>query len=289
VRAQRAQRGSRATDAGMHLTLGLGLVTGVLTGLVVAAFERVVQPLLDALMDGSLVAWVVVPAAGLIIVNLMASRWADGDTATTDAYVRAYHQRAGGLGLRAAVRKLTMSAISLSSGAALGFEGPALLAGGTIGSAIDRRFLGRFRRDDAKVLMVAGAAAGVAAIFKAPLTGVCFALEVPYRADLARRALPAALAAAGSAYVTYVLIVGTEPLFATGGAASFDLTDLAAALLLGVVCGILARTGAWAIAQAKQLPLGRVGRLTLAVAGLTIGALLSNWWFDAPPPRVAAT
>lgn len=282
--ARRARTGQRGVDVArsMHLTLALGVVTGVLTGLVVAGFERGVQPLLEAVLDRPLLAVLAIPASGLVVVNVLASRWGDGDTATTDAYVRAYHERSGGLGVRAALRKLTMSAISLGSGAALGFEGPALLAGGTVGSAIDRRFLGRFRQDDAKVLMVAGAAAGVAAIFKAPLTGVCFALEVPYRADLARRALPAALAAAGSAYVTYVLIVGTEPLFATGGAASFDLTDLGAALLLGLICGVLARVGAWAIARAKQLPLARAARVAVAVAGLSIAALLSTWWFDAP-------
>jgi len=175
-----------------------------------------------------------------------------------------------------------LSAISLGSGSALGFEGPALLAGGTLGSTIDRRFLARFRDDDAKVLMVAGAAAGVAAIFRAPLTGVCFALEVPYRADLTRRALPAALAAAGSAYVTYVLMIGTGPLFATGGAASFDISDLAAGLLLGLACGALARAGSWAINYSKHLPLPRVSRVAGAVTGLAVAAVLSNWLFHAP-------
>ena len=145
----------------------LAVVIGVLTGLAVAGFERGVQPALEWVTEQALVVVILVPAAGLVVVNVLASRWGDGDTATTDAYVRSYHERGGGLGVRAGIRKLVMSAVSLGSGLALGFEGPALLAGGTIGSTIDRRFLGRFRQDDAKVLMVAGAAAGVAAIFKA--------------------------------------------------------------------------------------------------------------------------
>ena len=46
-------------------------------------------------------AWVVavVPAAGLVLVNVINAAWGDGDTATTDAYVRAYHHRGGRLPL----------------------------------------------------------------------------------------------------------------------------------------------------------------------------------------------
>ena len=48
----------------------------------------------------------------------------------------------------------------------------------------------------------------------------------PDDVDLARRALPPTLPAAGAAYLTYVSIVGTEPLFTTGGAAPFDVREL---------------------------------------------------------------
>ena len=58
---------------------------------------------------------------------------------------------------------------------------------------------------------------------KAPLTGVIFALEVPYRSDFTRRALLPSLVAAGSAYVTYVAIIGTAPLLSTGGGAPLSL------------------------------------------------------------------
>ncbi|MBI5087298.1 MAG: chloride channel protein [Actinobacteria bacterium] len=265
-----------------HLTLVLSMVIGVLTGLGVAGFDSVVKPAIDRLADQPM--WVVAlaPAAGLIVVNVLTVVWRDGDTATTDAYVRAYHQRGGTLRLSSLWRKTVASAITLGSGNAFGFEGPSMLIGGTIGATVDGRFASRLRRDDAKVLMVAGAAAGVAAVFKAPLTGVIFALEVPYRSDLARRALLPSLVAAGSAYVTFVALIGTTPLLPAGGAAPFDLRDLGGGLALGVVCGLLARLGAQAIGCAKGLRLSRWWCVALAASGMIALAPIARWWFDAP-------
>lgn len=265
-----------------HLTLVLSMVIGVLTGLGVAGFDSAVQPAIEALADQPLLIVALVPAAGLVVVNLLTVVWGDGDTATTDAYVRSYHQRGGTLSLSSLWRKTVASAVTLGSGNAFGFEGPSMLIGGTIGSTVEERFASRLRRDDAKVLMVAGAAAGVAAVFKAPLTGVIFALEVPYRSDLARRALLPTLVAAGSAYVTYVAIIGTAPLLPTGGSAPFDLRDLGGGLALGLVCGLLARLGAHAIGIAKGLELARPWRVAVSAAGMVTLAPIAMWWFDAP-------
>lgn len=265
-----------------HLTLILAMLIGVLTGLGVAGFESAVQPAIDVLMEQPLLVVALVPALALVAVNALNAVWGDGDTATTDAYVRAYHRRGGRLRLSALWRKTLASAITLGSGNAFGFEGPSMLIGGTIGSTVEERFASRIRRDDAKVLMVAGAAAGVAAVFKAPLTGVIFALEVPYRSDLARRALLPCLVASGSAYVTYVAIIGTTPLLSTGGSAPFDLRDLGGGLALGLLCGVLARLGAQAIAQAKQLTLARWWRVAISAVGMAALAPVAFWWFDAP-------
>ncbi len=130
--------------------------------------------------------------------------------------------------------------------------------------------------------MVAGAAAGIAAVFKAPLTGVVFALEVPYRADLARRALLPTLVAAGSAYVVYVAIVGTAPLLPAGGAAPFDLRDLGGGLLVGLACGALARVGAHAIQAAKHLTVDIRIRVAAAVVGLGLAGVIAHAAYDEP-------
>ncbi len=238
----------------LRVVLVLAAMVGVSTGVIVAAFDKVVR-------DG-MFAWVLrqpiavaaaIPALGLVVAVVVARLAGRGDTATTDAYIRSYHERGGTMRVRDLWAKLVECAATLGSGGALGYEEPALLSGATVGSWAEGPFMQRFRQDDAKVLMVAGAAEGIAAVFRAPLTGVVFALEVPYTQDLARRALLPALIASSTSYITYVVLLGTGRIFETSGDAAFDLRDLLGGFAVGLACGVLARVGAWAIAHAKHL------------------------------------
>ena len=115
-------------------------------------------------------------------------------------------------------------------GGALGPEGPSIYLGAATGSTLQRRFARFFSREDAKLLMVAGAAAGMAAIFKAPATGALFAIEVPYRSDVARRNVLPAMVGAAASYVAYAAVEGTAPLLPIGGDPSFGWQDLLGAL-----------------------------------------------------------
>ena len=83
--------------------------------------------------------------------------------------------------------------------------------GATIGSALQRRWRSMLVGADGNLLLVAGAAAGIAAIFKAPATGAIFAIEVPFQEELARRMLLPALVASASGYLALVAINGTKP------------------------------------------------------------------------------
>lgn len=265
-----------------QLTIGLAAVVGAVTGLGVAGFRYVVDHAVEAAESTPLALIAVLPGLGLIGTHAVLHVLRGNDRATTDAYVRAYHQRDGAMGLPAMGRKLMASFATMCSANALGLEGPSMLIGGSVGSTAERRFSSRLGRDDAKVLMVAGAAAGVAAVFKAPLTGVIFALEVPYRADLARRALLPTLVAAASSYVVFVAISGTGPLIPTPSSPPFDLRDLGGGAVLGLVCGLLARMGAWSINRAKQIRWRMRWRLLAASLVYVALAPIALWWFDEP-------
>ena len=131
----------------------------------------------------------------------------DGSTATSDAYIENFHDRHHPLSPKPFLARMAAAFFTLGSGGAMGYEGPSIYAGAQAGSALQGRLQRFFSREEAKVLLVAGAAAGVAAIFRAPATGVVFALEVPYRDDLARRQLLPASIAAAAGYLTFVALL----------------------------------------------------------------------------------
>ena len=148
----------------------LSAITGVLTGSAVALFDWVVKgQLLDNLLDAPRAVQVGAPLAGLLLAAAIL-RWLGGGAspATADEYIQNFHDQSRRLPLRPVPARLLASAITLGSGGAMGFEGPSIYLGAAIGSALQARLSRFFSREDAKVLLVCGAAAGVAAIFKAP-------------------------------------------------------------------------------------------------------------------------
>lgn len=118
--------------------------------------------------------------------------------------------------------------------------------------------------------MSAGAAAGVAAVFRAPATGVLFALEAPYRRDIARRALIPALVASAASYITFVLILGPDRLL-DFQPTEFSLSDeVLGALFIGVLAGVTARGVARLFHYAKDVSHTVPFRIRLPAAGAAL-------------------
>jgi len=263
------------------------VLTGVLTGYAVALFDWAVREQLFRWLidDAPAAVQDVAPLLGLAIAAVVLGTLGRGASpSTADEYIRNFHDTGTRLDLRPVPARLVASAATLGFGGAMGFEGPSIYLGAAIGSGLQRRFSRFFSRDDSKLLLVCGAAAGVAAIFKAPATGLVFALEVPYQEDFARRMLlPAGLAAAVS-YIAFVSVAGTTPLFQVNGAPPFDLKDIGGAVLLGVLCGIGARLFTRALVLAKQRASRTHPLVRVLVGGgvLVVLALVSRHVFHEP-------
>jgi CIC family chloride channel protein len=254
----------------------LAAITGLLTGAAVAVFDELTgKTLLGRMQRAPLAVQALGPLCGLLLAAAIL-RWVGGgaSTATADEYIRNFHARDQRLSLRSAPAKVLASVATLGLGTPLGYEGPSIYMGAVIGSALQRRLSRLFSRRDAKVLLVAGAAAGVAAIFKAPATGALFALEVPYQDDLARNMLLPALVGAAMGYVTFAAIASTTPLLAIKGAPPFDLVDLGGALVIGILAGLGARAFSALMGAAKRLRARLNPFVGAAAAGLILAGLI---------------
>ena len=128
------------------------------------------------------------------------------------------------------------SSLTIGFGGSVGAESPIVLTGSAIGGLLGRQF-----RVDHKTMMLligCGASGAIAGIFKAPIAGLMFTLEV-LMVDLTMASLlPLLVSCLTATCITYTL-AGTSPMF------SFELTDpfivrrVPTALLLGVTCGLV--------------------------------------------------
>jgi CIC family chloride channel protein len=231
----------------------LAAVVGALTGLGVAGFDAAVMAGVDALDHAPLAVVALLPLAGLAVAALLlryAGRGASPSTA--DEYLEAFHDPTRILGPRRIVARMMAGIATLASGAPMGLEGPSLYLGAGIGDVLERR-IPRLFATHRRTLLVAGAAAGVAAIFKAPATGAVFALEVPYEDDFARHMLGPALVASATSYLVFVAFHGTDALLEVTGRPPFSFKDLTAAIALGLLAGAGARVFAWMLRRAKTI------------------------------------
>ncbi|HEX6514078.1 MAG TPA: chloride channel protein, partial [Nocardioidaceae bacterium] len=112
---------------------------------------------------------------------------------------------------RVAALKPVSSAVAIGTGGPFGAEGPIIMTGGAIGSMIAQ--LRHFTADERKILLVAGAAAGMAATFNSPVAAVLLAVELLLFEWRPRSFIPVAIAAA-VASVVRVPLLGAGPIFA---------------------------------------------------------------------------
>lgn len=254
----------------------LAAITGSITGLVVRFFEYfVVEVAFHYVVEGPLWMGAVAPGIGLVLSAILLRTVGNGaSSATADEYLRAFHDPEYPLRPRAFIGRMAAAVTTLGTGGPMGLEGPSIYGGSALGAMIQRRLPAAFRGADHRTLLVAGAAAGVAAIFKAPATGAIFALEVPFRDQMARRMLLPALVASASGYLVFVALSNVRPIFSfqSDGSAAFEYRDLAGAILIGVCCAVGARVFSRMIRYAKGFTLRPAG-IRVAVASALLAVL----------------
>ena len=182
-------------------------------------------------------AWViVVPVIGGLIVGLMARFGSDkirghGIPEAIEAILFGKSR----MSAKVAVLKPLSSGIVIGSGGPFGAEGPIIMTGGAIGSLIAQYF--HLTAAERKALLVAGATAGMTAVFGTPVAAVLLAVELLLFELRPRSLLPVALACAVAGF-TRPLLMPAGPLFPLTTAAP-ALVALPSCIAAGLLCGAL--------------------------------------------------
>ncbi len=157
------------------------------------------------------------PACGALLACLLARRFAPSAGGHgTDTVIAAYHRSDVDIPVAVAPVKVLASSLVIGTGGSAGAEGPITQIGATCGAFVGRVL--RLSAYERRVLLAAGMAAGIGAIFRAPMAGALFAAEILYRGfDLEGDVLIPSMVASTIAYMTYACAFGWEPVFATPG------------------------------------------------------------------------
>ncbi|HEY0783818.1 MAG TPA: chloride channel protein, partial [Thermoanaerobaculia bacterium] len=176
---------------------------------------------------------------------------------------------------KVAVLKPVSSAISIGTGGPFGAEGPIIMTGGAVGSLVAQLF--HLSSAERKTLLVAGAAAGMAAIFATPMAAVLLAVELLLFEWKPRSFIPVAVASVVSAVVR-VPLLGAGPIFPVPAHAPLSAEMLGLAVVVGLLAG-LASGGLTALVYAcedlfAKLPVHWMWWPILGGLAIGIGGLL---------------
>lgn len=220
----------------------LAFLTGI--GCALAAFLlkssiHFVQDIVKSLMaNDSLNYWYLAfPAVGIVIASLFVKYVVKDDIShgvTKILYAISQHKAI--IKLHNCWSSIVASSITIGFGGSVGAEAPIVLTGSAIGSN-----LGQFFKLDQRTLMLlvgCGAAGAVGGIFKAPIAGVTFVMEVLLM-DLTMTSIVPLLIASVTATAFSYLFMGNEVMFHFDNYAPFTLDRIPYLILLGVVCGLI--------------------------------------------------
>ncbi|MFH1741958.1 MAG: chloride channel protein, partial [bacterium] len=218
----------------------------------------------------------VIPTLGALVSGFLVYTFApEAEGHGTDAAIRAFHFQDGLVRHRVPIIKSIASMVVIGTGGSAGREGPIAQIGSGFASWLADAF--RLSVRDRRLMLLAGMAGGIGAIFRAPLGGAIFACEVLYYdTDIeAEGAIPCTISSI-VAYSVFYTVTGKSVLFATQPHRFDSIYELPLYGVLGVVCAIVGIFYVWVLYRGrdrvfKRLPISPI--LRTALGGLLLGGL----------------
>ena len=168
---------------------------------------------------------------GPLIYKYASEAWGHG----VPEVMEALRSRGGKIRTRVAVVKILASSITIGSGGSAGREGPIAQIGASVSSVVGQLF--HLDQRSLKLMVMAGASAGISGTFKAPIGGALFGLEV-LNGEIRTTDLIVMAVASIVGYAVSVAILGPAPIFIAQGI-TFKDSDMPFYLLLGVIGGFV--------------------------------------------------
>jgi chloride channel protein, CIC family len=249
-----------------HLML-VAIPVGALVGTAIAAYDWIVNELLwGHIAQRSLPVRILAPAVGMTLAGLLLRMFRVRSSAMADEVVNAYHDPDVRMPVDTAFGKLTASIATMGFGASAGMEGASKWLGATIGYAVQKRlnrWSWRAAHGNPRTALLVGGSAGIAAIFRAPLSGAIMGVESPYKHDLAHEALLPALAASATSFWAFTRLRPATSYFPISFHYQLTARDMLVAVPLGLSAGLashlflgtLARCRRWSETRVRWLPL----------------------------------
>ena len=199
---------------------GEALLVGLFTGFVVVAFRYLIQFGTELGIGNEFFRtgnrrylFLALPALGALLGHLLIKRFSRLELARgTDSAIKAYHQRGGFITSVTIPVKSVASVLTVASGGSGGYEGPVTLIGAACGSVVGR--LLRLTKRARRILMAAGLAGGIGALFQAPLAGAIFGFEIFYSSsDIEYETILPSFVSSAVSYTIFAYFFGWQPLF----------------------------------------------------------------------------
>lgn len=225
-----------------NFVLILSFVVGILTSLAALLLKKLIHLVEHVLTSTFSVneanyLYLVYPAIGIFLTLLYVRYVVKDDIGHgVTKILYAISRRQGRIKRHNAWTSLIASSLTIGMGGSVGAEAPIVLTGSAIGSN-----LGSFFKMNHKTLMLligCGAAGAIAGIFKAPIAGMLFTIEVLMLDLTAASVMPLLIASVTAASLSY-FITGSDAMFHFAMEGAFDMHRIPWVIVLGVACGLV--------------------------------------------------
>ncbi len=259
----------------------IATLVSIFSGLVAVLLKTVVHRIQHWVEDISIdrYGYLFFPALGLVVTSIIIRYFFGGQMEKGIAMVlKAIARRSSFIPLKHTYSHLVTSSITVGLGGSVGLEAPIVATGSAVGSNISR--ISDLNYQERTLLIACGAAAGISAVFNAPIAGVIFAVEVLLTETVVSYFIPLIISSVVGVLCSKIILQESS-LFNFVLKQSFDYTNVPFYIVMGIFTGFIALYYAKAFKRTEHWVHER--KLNLFTTPLFGGLLLFAIFFVLPP------